>query len=573
MVKLHLAPDLALPLDAVTQTFAVLAVRGAGKSNTAAVLAEEMFGARLPFVVVDPVGAWYGLRSSQEGTGPGLAIPIFGGRRGDVPLERTGGALLADLVVDDRLSCVLDTSELSEGDKVRFLTEFGERLYRRNTEPLHLFLEEADDYLPQRPFREQARCLGAWERIVRRGRARGLGITMISQRSAALNKMVLTQIETLFVMRTTSPQDRKAIEAWVEYHGQSEEILGSLASLEDGEAWVWSPHWLKTTRRVRIRRRSTFDSAATPRTLHGARPPATLADVDLGAIRTRMAATIERAKADDPRELRRQLAEARAALAKAERAKVPPPAAAKARRVEIPVWKDSQLARLEAEGKRARELGERLLAHGQALLEESRQARGAMAASAVSPRVAAVRAAQAGLDPSRALRQPTAVMVSRRSSPAIATTSGLTGPQRKLLTALAQHGARLTRALALLTGYAHSGGAFKNPLSALRSLGYAEGRDSVAITEAGLTALGTWEPLPTGSALLAWWLGHLPGPDSKLLRAVAGAFPKAIAAEDVAHATGYEVTGGAFKNPLSRLRTLGLVVGRGELQLADELVD
>jgi DNA-binding MarR family transcriptional regulator len=38
---LHLAADLTLPLDAVSRTFGILAVRGAGKSNTAAVMAEE----------------------------------------------------------------------------------------------------------------------------------------------------------------------------------------------------------------------------------------------------------------------------------------------------------------------------------------------------------------------------------------------------------------------------------------------------------------------------------------------------------------------------------------------------
>jgi len=41
----------------VTETFGILAVRGAGKSNAAATMAEEMFKATLPFVVIDPVRA------------------------------------------------------------------------------------------------------------------------------------------------------------------------------------------------------------------------------------------------------------------------------------------------------------------------------------------------------------------------------------------------------------------------------------------------------------------------------------------------------------------------------------
>jgi DNA helicase HerA-like ATPase len=175
-LNLHVADDLSFPARAVTETFGILAVRGAGKSNTAAVMAEEMFKAKLPFVVVDPVRAWYGLRASADGKGPGLPIPIFGGRRGDVPLERGAGNLMADLVVDQRLSCVLDLSDFdSEGSKKQFLLDFGRRLYQRNEQPLHLFLEEADDYIPQRPMRDEAQLLRAWENIVRRGRNRGLG--------------------------------------------------------------------------------------------------------------------------------------------------------------------------------------------------------------------------------------------------------------------------------------------------------------------------------------------------------------------------------------------------------------
>ena len=45
--RLRLAPDLALPLAAITETFGLLAARGAGKRNAAAVMAEEMFRAKL----------------------------------------------------------------------------------------------------------------------------------------------------------------------------------------------------------------------------------------------------------------------------------------------------------------------------------------------------------------------------------------------------------------------------------------------------------------------------------------------------------------------------------------------
>lgn len=325
--KLMLGPGIDLPAQAVTETFGLLAVRGAGKTNAARVMAEEMFEARLPFVAIDPVGSWWGLRSSRDGKSPGLPIPIFGGKHGDVPLERTGGALMADLVVDQSLCCVVDVSGFeSEAARKGFLLDFARRLYQRNEHPLHLFLEEADDYIPQRPMRDEAQLLRAWENLVRRGRSRGIGLTLITQRSAVLNKNVLEQVQNLIALRTTGPRDRDSIADWLKYHAQAKEALESLPSLADGEAWIWSPNFLKRMDRVRFRLSETFDSGETPK-VGKQRTAATLADVDLDSVRTRMAATIERAKADDPRELRRRIAELEAkarekAPAKVERVEV-----------------------------------------------------------------------------------------------------------------------------------------------------------------------------------------------------------------------------------------------------------
>lgn len=323
---LRISPDLALPLDAVTETFGILAARGAGKSNTAAVMAEEMFKAKLPFVVIDPARAWWGLRASRDGKGSGLPIPIFGGKHGDLPLDRTSGKLVADLVVDQRVTCVLDITEFpSEAAKKEFLTDFAKRLYDRNEEPLHLFLEEADDYIPQTPMHDEAVMLRAFENIVRRGRNRGIGCTLITQRSAAINKNVLTQVQTLIPMRTTGPQDIEAIQKWVKYHRQNEKILESLSELEDGEGWVWSPQFLKKIVRVKFRRRETYDSGRTPKVTDKARPSATLADINLGDIKKRMETTIQRAEQTDPKALQRKVADLQRQLDAAKRMPIPQP--------------------------------------------------------------------------------------------------------------------------------------------------------------------------------------------------------------------------------------------------------
>jgi hypothetical protein len=110
MAKLRLAPNLTLPVDAVTQTVAILAKRRAGKSYTARRFAEQLYKAGQQIVIVDPKGDWWGIRSSADGKGPGLPVVILGGERGDVPLEVGSGEVVAKLAAEERVSMLLDLS-------------------------------------------------------------------------------------------------------------------------------------------------------------------------------------------------------------------------------------------------------------------------------------------------------------------------------------------------------------------------------------------------------------------------------------------------------------------------------
>lgn len=107
MTTLHIADNLTLPLDAVTQTLAFIGIRGMGKTHGAAVFVAQLLGAGMPVVVIDPLDAWWGLRSSADGTHAGLPIVIAGGEHGDIPLEAGSGTILADVVVDEELPIVL----------------------------------------------------------------------------------------------------------------------------------------------------------------------------------------------------------------------------------------------------------------------------------------------------------------------------------------------------------------------------------------------------------------------------------------------------------------------------------
>lgn len=559
---LAISPELSLSLEAVTETFGILAKRGAGKSNAAVVMAEQMFDHGLPWVAIDPKGDWWGVRSSMDGTGPGLPVLVFGGRHADVPLESAAGRVVADLVAAERVTCILDVSLMSKADQRRFLADFAERLYTQNTDPLHIFAEEAHEYIPQRVTAADARMVGAWEKLVKWGRTQGIGVTLITQRSASLNKDVLTQVETLIVLRTTGPQDQAAIRAWVDEHETGAAMVSQLRRLSNGEAFVLSPHWLELEEPLRIRfaRRRTFDSGATPRAGERRAAPRTLADVDLAAIKEAMAETIEKAEAEDPKRLHariRDLEQQRAERgpSRAEQylrgamVGLQASLAAIARDVTELI---GQIGRLDDELPAAAKEG--------GVKSPIRPAQTTAPGTATSGNTAGRPAGPVGGSAGQAWPAEGVAVSPGSASVKLGRT------ELRILAVLAQHGPRSHRQMALQTGYSARASTIGVGMARLRKLGYAGPGQPYQATSAGVAALqtvGGYEPLPTGPALLGYWRGQLGKTENKVLDALLAAYPAELNKAELAEATGYSERASTIGVALSKLRRLELVEGWG----------
>jgi hypothetical protein len=272
------------------------------------------------------------------------------------------------------------------------------------------------------------------------------------------------------------------------------------------------------------------------------RRQSTMADIDAPAMKEALADAIDKAKADDPTELRRRIRELEKQLSEraVERAPV---------EVEVPVLGQEAVEALRA---------------ASGALHLTREVLDAAMKQFATPQV---RRAASSPRSSAAPAQRAAVP---RGSSATAPSSDLPGPQRKLLTVLATYGPRTKRQLALLAGYSMGGGGFNNPLGALRSGGLVTKGEPIAITDDGVAALGAYDPPPSGRELLEYWLAQLPGPAAKILSALAERWPQSYTKEQLATATGYSPVGGGFNNPLGRLRTLGLVTRGVEIRLTDD---
>lgn len=555
MKMFHLAANLELPTEAVTQTFALLGRRGSGKTNTAVDLAEEMIAGGFPIVILDPVGVWWGLRSH-------FGVARLGGEHADIPLDQASGKVVAEFVVADRVPVLLDVSQFGEGAMKRFVGEFLQRLYEINREALHVFIDEADEFAPQTDLGgNTAACLGAMQRVVRRGRARGLGVTLITQRSAVLNKSVLTQTECLIAMQTTAPQDLKAIDDWLKYHGTAEErekIMRDLPAMQRGEAWVYSPGWLKTLKRVVFRPRKSFDSSRTPKPGERRTAPKSLAEVDLAALTKQLAATIEKAAADDPRELRRRIVElerekrgegGKTDQAAIERAVARAVAAEAARHEAVHKTNEHTLLRMQQQMRKAAEL---LEVNGEVNIQV------AIEQAAISKnRVVSTQSPEKRTNYAQKYRE--------HGQPG----QGVRKPQQRMLDALAWWEAvgvpRPTRyQVGIVARVNATGGYFDNTIGPLATGGYVD-RTSGHFS---LTAAG-WKlaSLPEGVTSLEGYHTLIrtvikKGPTIRMFDAITAHGTEPLSRDELGAAAGVNPAGGYFDNSIGPLSTLGLIERR-----------
>ncbi len=532
-----------IPPAGLDDRLAFVGTSGSGKTYAAGTAVERLLRTAAKVVIVDPLGVWYGLRLQASGSAAAYPVVIFGGRNGDIPLSEHAGALIGETVAGMAESCIVDLSDFAtKAAERRFMLAFLDKLYRRATgEPFHLVFDEADLWAPQKSSEPQLQNL--MEQIVRRGRVKGFIPWLITQRPAVLSKDVLSQADGLVAMKLTSSQDRDALGAWIE--GQADRadekrMLARLPQLERGQGLVWIPG-RGVLSEVKFPKKETFDSSSTPKRGETKRT-ATLRPIDIGKVKERLASIEEGQKKPAKQAPAAQTRPAAAA----------PPATPNPR----------ALREAEDAGRRLGFEDGKRVGFSEGYRAAQREAQ--IAVSKLAPPDATV----ASIPPRAAAPKPAAAAPSRAMGRTMAKA------ERRILTALAQYPAGRTKVqVAVLTGYAVNGGGFNNALGALRSAGFMEGSGTLRITQAGVAALGAYDPLPQGPALLEHWLAQLGKAERSILQTLHAAYPGTLSKAEVADAAGYAANGGGFNNALGRLRTLELIRGSTELAASADLFD
>lgn len=571
MSGLRIARDLELPIEFASEASGIMGRRGSGKSNIAARLTECMLDAGVQVITLDPKGESWSLRLRADGKRRAYDLPVFGGLRGDVPLEAQSGPLVADTLIERNLSAVIDVSRMGKTARLKFAWQFAERLLQQRQlkpAPTCLVLEEAKFFCPQDRSGDTVdgkRMRSAFNDFPLVGRSCGFGMVVVTQRPALVDSTLRSQIECLITLQITGLHDRKAIEQWVVAQGDQKDMdVSALAGLHCGEGWVWSPGWLRILKKVKFDKRKTFDAGATPVASQKRIDPKPLNEGDLGALRTAMVDLVERAKADDPVELRRRIRDLEKAAKRGED-------------VDRASGQLREAADTIAALKKERDAAMDALHRANAGLEGIQ----AMAHD-IEIRARNARVDKDGNGKEHPMPFPSVPgLVSRTTNPSVRPFDGagekMPAGERKVLTALAQHGALEKAPIGILSGYAVNGGGFNNILSALRSKGWVDGFGAMEITEDGRRALGSYKELPMGSDLVDWWKERVGAAEREILRVLIDHSPDELTKDEIAAKTTsprgepYVANGGGFNNAMSKLRTLQLISGSRRMKASHHL--
>ena len=237
----------------------VIGSSGSGKSYTVGVICEELCKSKVPFVIVDTEGEYSGLKAKFPviwiGDDPKCDI-----RWKDRPDLKSLGKKAPDLS-----PIVFDISEAPRPrEKVHeFLVELYREISRRRT-PYLVILEEADRFSPQVGER-----LPIFDEIARRGRKRGLGLMLCTQRPSLVDKNILSQCSNQLIGKLVIKNDLNSV---AQFFSSGRGPPNQLTTLAPGEFFALGGI-VPEPEKVKIRARETRHGGVTPKLRHMETPP------------------------------------------------------------------------------------------------------------------------------------------------------------------------------------------------------------------------------------------------------------------------------------------------------------
>lgn len=215
--SLTICDDLHLELADYARTglrVGIWASSGRGKSFGVGVLCEELLAAGIPVVALDPEGELHTLRER-------FRVLVLGGDHADLPLPTGdhGVAIALARALDEGLGLVLDLSDRpTSRSQQEAAYPFLERLWILLSErrsPAALVVEEVHLFAPQSGSSLTSDIL---HRFAKQGRKRGVLLVAASQRTQAVSKEFMSQLNFQAIGGFEIERDYDAVKAIVDGH-------------------------------------------------------------------------------------------------------------------------------------------------------------------------------------------------------------------------------------------------------------------------------------------------------------------------------------------------------------------
>ncbi len=232
----------------VTGRTCVIGASGSGKSYAVGVVCEELCKHGVPFAIVDSEGEYSGLKERYD------MIWVADDGKADL---KWGGFSKKELAAQapDVSPLILDVSESKDRSlKIGgFMTELYKVVEERRV-PYLTIVEEADKFIPQVGDR-----LPILDEIARRGRKRGLGLMICTQRPSVVDKNILSQCGNQLIGKLVIRNDLEAVSQFFPERTLPKQLTG----LAPGDFYAMGGFSTGASR-VHIRQRETRPGGVTP---------------------------------------------------------------------------------------------------------------------------------------------------------------------------------------------------------------------------------------------------------------------------------------------------------------------
>lgn len=568
----------------------IQASSGFGKSYLLAELIEATHG-YIQQIVIDPEGEFAVLRKD-------LDFVIAAAHGGDAIAHPRTASLLATRLLETKASAILDIYDVKPRERHEFVRNFLTAMMEARKElwhPVLVFLDEAHLFCPEKGMGE-SEAMDAVIDLAGRGRKRGFTLVAATQRIGKFNKSALAELHNKFIGFASLDVDVKR--AAFELGKTPKDALEDFRALKPGDFYAFGPALQFPSPTLF---KGTLPQTKLPKAGHRKLVSPPKPTDKIRALLPQLSdlpREVEQ-KAKTEAELRKDLADARRELehlkrvqpiAKASLAKLKadPEHEKEAKRMHDAGFDNGKIVGANAVYQKLKSMLEVTEKSVVRTMSDSFAKTVKDWTEGIRTVAGCERARQETAQPMKEFKHITKIVVqpmAQKQEPLheIRTVSPigdthLSGAEQRILDAIAWMSTMTSKeevtqtAAAFIAKYTPGSSSFRNPRSALAAKGlidYASNGD-IWLTEAGKEQARFPERVATSAELQDRVLDILAGPEKKLMNELLDKYPAGMTQEEHAIASGYTPGSSSYRNPRSKLASLGLLRYEGDRVYAEK---